>query len=196
MMNGLKLNFANRITVFRILAVPFFIAVLLYYSAERDYLRYAALGIFLFAVISDVIDGYIARTRHQKTPAGAILDPLADKLLLISAFICLYRVGENLPSVSFPLWFVVTVISRDVILLIGALLVFLIHGQLSVEATLWGKISTFFQVIAVIAMLIQWPVPIIWYATVLFAVISGVDYIRYGIKILNLPRGQINTLSR
>src|SRR5690349_1147781 len=125
MINGLTLNFANKITIGRILAVPFFIVVLLYHSVDRDYFRYIALGIFLFAVISDVIDGYIARTRHQKTQAGAILDPLADKLLLISAFICLYRIGTQLPTVHFPLWLVVTVISRDVILLIGALLIFM-----------------------------------------------------------------------
>ncbi len=87
----MSLTFANKITICRILAVPFFIATVLYYSPQRDHLRYAALGIFLFAVISDVIDGYIARTRHQKTRAGAILDPLADKLLLISATGCFDR---------------------------------------------------------------------------------------------------------
>lgn len=195
MINGLKLNFANRITIFRILAVPFFIAVLLYYSPQRDYLRNVALGIFLFAVISDVIDGYIARTRHQKTQAGAILDPLADKFLLISAFICLYKIGEQLPFIHLPLWLVVTVISRDIILLIGALLIFMVHGQVPVEATKWGKISTFFQVTAVIGMLLQWPISVAtWYVALVFAVISGIDYIRYGIKVLNLPRGQVSAV--
>src|SRR3989338_2065947 len=110
------LTFANKITIVRIVAVPFFIATVLYYSPEENYLRYVALGIFLFAVISDVIDGYIARTRDQKTRAGAILDPLADKLLLISAFICLYKIGIQLGEIHFPVWFVVAVISRDVIL--------------------------------------------------------------------------------
>ena len=84
------LTFANKVTVGRILLVPFFIATVLYLSDSRPNLRYIALGLFLLAVISDVIDGYIARTHHQKTKAGAILDPLADKILLISAFICLY----------------------------------------------------------------------------------------------------------
>ena len=191
------LNFANRITIFRILAVPFFIGVILYYSPQREYLRLVALGIFAFAVISDVVDGYIARTQHQRTPAGALLDPLADKLLLISAFICLYKVGEFLPVLRFPLWLLVTVISRDVILLIGVLLIFMVHGQFSGEASKWGKASTFFQVIAVLGMLLQWNVSVAsWYAAVLFAVISGVDYIWYGVKILNLPRGQMNTLAR
>jgi cardiolipin synthase (CMP-forming) len=196
MINGLTLNFANKITIFRILAVPFFIAGLLCYSPERDYLRQVALGIFLFAVISDVIDGYIARTRQQKTEAGALLDPLADKLLLISAFICLSLVGHNLPSVRFPFWLVVTVISRDVILLIGAWLIFVTRGQVPVKITWWGKASTFFQVIAVMAVLLQWTIPFLWPATLSIVVISGLDYVRYGIKILNIRQGQIKTVLR
>src|SRR3989338_7065868 len=91
-----SLSFANKVTIVRILTVPFFIATVLYYAPERDYLRLAALCIFLVAVISDVIDGYIARTWKEKTKAGAILDPLADKLLLISAFICLYKIRSLL----------------------------------------------------------------------------------------------------
>src|SRR3989338_5889283 len=99
----MSLTFANKITICRILAVPFLIATLMYYSLERDYLRFVALGLFLFAVISDVIDGYIARTRNQKTIAGAILDPLADKILLISAFICLSMIGEYFaPELRLP----------------------------------------------------------------------------------------------
>ncbi len=184
----MSLTFANKITICRILAVPFFIATVLYYSPQRDHLRYTALGIFLFAVISDVIDGYVARTRHQKTRAGAILDPLADKLLLISAIICLYKVGVQFPVTRFPIWLVVSVISRDVILLIGGMLIYIIHGELTIEVTKWGKASTFFQVITVIAMLLQWPAPaLLWYGVVLLAVISGVDYLRRGIKVINAP---------
>ena len=142
----MSLTFANKITIGRILAVPFFIATVLYYSPQRDHLRYVALAIFLFAVISDVIDGYIARTRHQKTQAGAILDPLADKLLLISAFICLYKIGTHFPQDRFPIWFIVTVISRDAILLMGSMILYILHGDLSIEATRWGKVTTFFPV--------------------------------------------------
>lgn len=184
----MSLTFANKITICRILAVPFFIATVLYYSPARDHLRYVALGVFLFAVISDVIDGYVARTRHQRTRAGAILDPLADKFLLISAFICLYKVGVQFPGLRFPIWLVVTVISRDVILLIGSMLIYIIHGELSIEATKWGKCSTFLQVITVIVMLLQWPAPMmLWYLVVILAVISGVGYIRNGIKVINVP---------
>jgi len=89
-----SLNFANKITIARIIAVPIFIGTVLYYSKQNDFLRFVSLGVFLFAVISDVFDGYIARTRNQKTKAGAILDPLADKFLLISAFVCLFYKGN------------------------------------------------------------------------------------------------------
>lgn len=184
----MALTFANKITILRILAVPFFIATVLYYSPERDYFRQVALAIFLFAVISDVIDGYIARRHHQKTKAGAILDPLADKLLLISAFICLYKVGVYFEVVRFPVWLVVTVISRDVILLLGSMIIQIIHGDIDIAPTLWGKASTFFQVFCVIGMFLQWAFsPVIWLMTLVFALISVVDYIRRGIKILNTP---------
>ena len=189
---SMPFTFANQITILRILAVPFFIATTLYYSPDKDYLRYVALGIFVFAVVSDIIDGYIARVHKQETKAGAILDPLADKLLMISAFICLYKVGIQFPLFRFPLWLVVAVISRDVILLIGGTLIYMNHGDLLVEVTKWGKASTFFQVTAVLGMLLQWPVTeIFWYVAGLFVVISGMNYIFTGIKIINTPSSRV-----
>lgn len=180
------MTFANKVTLARILAVPFFISAVLYYAPERDFLRFVALGLFMFAVISDVIDGYIARLRHQRTKAGAILDPLADKLLLISAFICLYKIGIWFESVRFPIWLVISVISRDVILLLGAMVIYLVQGNLTIEPTPWGKATTFFQVMAVLGILLQWPISsLIWYPALVLTVISGVDYMRKGIKVLN-----------
>ncbi len=182
----MALTFANKVTIGRILVVPFFIATVLYYSPQRPFLRYMALGVFLFAVISDVIDGYIARTRQQKTKAGAMLDPLADKLLLISAFICLTIKGDVFSTVQFPLWLVVAVISRDVILLLGAMIIHLVQGDLTITPTYWGKATTFFQVFCIIGILLQWKVSIvIWYLTAGLTVISALGYIRNGIKTLN-----------
>lgn len=184
----MNLTFANKITIGRILAVPFFIATILYYSPQRDYLRFVALGIFSFAVISDIIDGYIARTQKQRTKAGAILDPLADKVLLSSAFICLYIVGAEFPLMRFPMWLVVAVLSRDIILLAGGALICMTHGDLMIGVTRWGKASTFFQVVAVLGMLLQWPITfLVWYVAFLFTVISGMNYIFNGIKIINAP---------
>ena len=115
----MPLTLANKLTIGRILAVPFFIASVIYYTPERDYLRYVALGIFCLAILTDVIDGYVARTQNQKTVSGAILDPLADKFLLISAFVCLYQVKELALPQSIPLSILLVVISRDAILIFG-----------------------------------------------------------------------------
>jgi len=183
----MSLSFANKVTIFRILAVPFFIVTIVYYSPEREYLKDIALGIFLVAVISDLIDGYIARTRKEKTKAGALLDPLADKLLLISAFVSLYKVGSLLGAVKFPLWFILAVISRDVILLLGAMMIYLVHGALDIEPTKWGKAATFFQILSILGVLLQIDFShVVWYVTVVLTVLSGVGYIRKGIKVLNV----------
>lgn len=190
----MAITFANKVTIGRIFVVPFFIATVLYYSRDRDYLRYVAFGIFLFAVISDVIDGYIARTRHQKTKAGAILDPLADKLLLISAFVCLTIKGDLFSSVQFPLWLVVAVISRDVILLLGAMIIHLVKGELTIVPSVWGKATTFFQIVCIIGILLQWSVfQIFWPVTAVLTVISGFGYILNGIKTLNDANSQHNS---
>ncbi len=184
------LTFANKVTIGRILFVPFFMVTVLYYSSEREYLRSVALAIFLLAVLTDIIDGYIARTRHQKTKAGAILDPLADKILLISAFICLYTRGDIFGEIYFPLWLVLAVISRDTILIIGSLLIFMFHGEMEISPTRWGKTTTFFQILCIFGVLLQWPFSFyIWCGAVVFTVISGVGYIRTGIKVLNVSSG-------
>ncbi len=181
----MALTIANKITISRILAVPFFITVVLYYSPAWDHLRYVALGIFLFAVISDMVDGYIARTQNQITQVGAILDPLADKILLSSSFIFLYGVGHLFPKMNFPIWLVVVVISRDVILLIGSTLIFMLQGQFKIRVSVWGKATTFFQVVSVIGLLLQWPwTSVFWYIAFICTAISGLDYIRRGIGLL------------
>ena len=183
----MSLNFANKITIARIIAVPIFIGTVLYYSKQNDFLRFVSLGVFLFAVISDVFDGYIARTRNQKTKAGAILDPLADKFLLISAFVCLFYKGNFWADViRFPGWVVIAVISRDIILILGAMILYVVNGRLEVEPTIWGKATTFVEILAIISILLQWSFSfVVWYVMLFFIVISGIDYIRKGIKLIN-----------
>lgn len=182
----MALTFANKVTICRILAVPFFVATLLSYTPERDYLRYVALGIFSLAVITDVIDGYIARTRHQKTRAGAILDPLADKLLLISSFLCLFKIRMLFEFIRFPVWLVVAVISRDIILVVGISIIQIVNGSADVVPSRWGKATTFLQVCCIVGMLLQWEASsAIWYVTVVLTVVSGIGYLRGGIKTLN-----------
>jgi len=184
--SDMKLTFANRITVARILIVPFFISTVLYYTPDQDYLRFVALAMFMVAMITDVIDGYIARSRFEKTRAGAILDPLADKVLLISAFVCLYKVSALFETVQFPMWLVVSVISRDVILILGITIIYGVQGNLVIEPTRWGKATTFFESLCIFGILLQVAVSsYLWHVTLILVVISGIDYIRKGIKLLN-----------
>ena len=182
----MALTFANKVTIGLILLVPFFIATVLYLSPQRPYLRWVALGLFLTAVISDIIDGYIARVHHQKTRAGAILDPLADKVLLISAFICLYIRRGSFEEFVFPLWFVVAIISRDIILILGAMIIQLATGKLEMEANRSGKMTAFLQIVCVLGMLLQWSFTrVFWYVALVATIISGVIYIKEGIKLIN-----------
>jgi cardiolipin synthase len=176
------MNFANKISTFRILSVPFFIACLIYYSEQRDYLRFVALAIFFLAVVSDAVDGYIARKEKLKSKAGLILDPLADKLLLMSAFICLYRIP--LP-IKFPLQVILIVISRDVIILLGAVVIYMVKQEIKIYPTVWGKLTTIFQMLSVVFVLLQWQFSFIfWWTAVFFTVISGAGYIKRGVNLL------------
>ncbi|MDD5747093.1 MAG: CDP-alcohol phosphatidyltransferase family protein, partial [Candidatus Omnitrophica bacterium] len=150
------MNLANWISVIRILLIPFFISAVVYYSPEKDFLRFVALGIFLVAVISDGIDGYIARTRKMKTRLGSFLDPMADKLLLSASFVTL-AVADNMSMViPLPFWMPILVISRDIILTLGALLVYVINGDLKITPSPMGKMTTFFQMSTIVSVLLQW----------------------------------------
>ena len=182
----MALTFANKVTVGRILIVPFFIATVMYISPLHNYFRWLALGLFMVAVVSDIIDGYIARTRGQKTKAGAILDPLADKILLISAFICLYIKRACFTHIHFPLWFVLAIISRDVILLLGSMIVRMTTGKLEIEANRSGKLTAFLQIVCVLGVLLQLRFTFVfWYVALVATVVSGIIYIKEGVKALN-----------
>lgn len=176
------MNFANKISIFRILSVPFFIGCLIYYSTDKKYFLLIALTIFFLAVLSDAIDGYIARKSKQQSKAGLILDPLGDKLLLMSAFIFLSF--DKFP-LQFPLWVVLIVISRDVLIFLGAAVIFIVKQDIVVRPTKWGKLTTIFQMAAVISILLQLKISFVfWWIAVIFTVISGIDYIMQGFKIL------------
>jgi len=177
------MNIANKISTFRILSVPFFIASLVYYSPERYFLRFVALGIFILAALSDALDGYMARRSKQQSKAGLILDPLGDKLLLMSAFICLCANSELAPK--FPLWVVLVVLSRDAIILLGAMAIYIVKQTINIMPTRWGKLSTTFQMLAVVSILLQFKNSFIfWWLAVIFTVISGAIYVNRGFKIL------------
>jgi cardiolipin synthase len=142
-------------------------------------LRFIALIIFILAVLSDAVDGYIARKSKQKSQAGLVLDPLADKLLLVSSFIYLF-LTEGL-----PFWVVLIIISRDVLILLGTVLIFMVKQDMNILPTRWGKLTTTFQMLTVIFVLLRWKYTFIfWWITIFFTVISGTDYIKRGFKRL------------
>jgi len=180
------MNFANKISTFRILSVPFFIASLLYYrSPQKEYLRLVALGIFVLGAISDAVDGYIARKSREKSRAGLVLDPLGDKMLLMSAFICLSFIKEF--PIRFPFWVTFIVITRDILIILGAVVVYIVRQEINILPTRWGKLTTTFQMLAVTALLLQLPrrfVQPFWWIAVFFTLISGIDYIKRGFKTL------------
>lgn len=184
------MTLANKITVGRIFLVPVFIAVMVYYSPQREHMRWIALSLYLAAQAADVLDGIVARYFHQKTRAGAILDPLADKFLFISALICLYRAGiDHSWTLRMPLWLVVAFLSRDIILITGGVLLGLKSGLPQIQSNAWGKCTAFLQTICIVAVFLQWePAVFVWGIALLATIVSGTIYIKEGIRVLNDER--------
>lgn len=187
---------ANKITIIRILLIPVFVWLTLDYvrnfqkGGEREWERIVACAIFAVAAISDGIDGYIARRYHQKSELGTFLDPLADKTLLVSAMILLsVRFKDGSPFDLLPLWFPVLVISRDLILLAGTVLIHMLAGKVTARPRFVGKCATVFQMITLGWVLLkierppsEWPL----YAAGVFTLISGIWYIFDGVKQLSI----------
>ncbi|MBF0532777.1 MAG: CDP-alcohol phosphatidyltransferase family protein [Candidatus Omnitrophica bacterium] len=179
------LTLASKITIARILAAPFFIAAVLSYTPEKDYLRFVALYIFLFAAVSDLLDGFVARHFQQHSKAGAVLDPLADKILLMSAFVCLYAMGNAFTGFHFPIWFIVILISRDVILMVGTVVEYVIRGDLDIVPSGWGKSTAFLESLCIVGFLLQLPLSRwLWPAVFVAACVSLFQYVYRGMKLL------------
>ncbi|MFH1097922.1 MAG: CDP-diacylglycerol--glycerol-3-phosphate 3-phosphatidyltransferase [Candidatus Desantisbacteria bacterium] len=181
-----NMTLANKITILRILLVPVFVIFITYgYYKSILAFQYAALGVFIFCILTDALDGFIARTFNQQTALGIFLDPLADKLLLVSAFIFLGLSFVN----KIPLWVSILVVGREFIILIGWLVVYLFSTEKnSLKPSILGKITTFFQMIAILLCLINLPYQYLrWiiFLTVAVTIISTVDYILRGSKKLN-----------
>lgn len=180
------MNLANKISITRILLIPFFVAAIIYYTPQRDFLKFVALGIFILGVISDGLDGYIARTRQQKTILGAYIDPIADKLLLVTAFICLSMVNNFPKNSSLPPWVVLIVVSRDIIIILGSVIIYIIKGKVDIIPSKLGKVTTFFQMLTVISVLLHFRYSfVIWTAAIIFTILSGIGYIRRGSRLLS-----------
>jgi len=182
------MGLANKITIARILLVPFLLTALFYYTPEHDFLRFIALGIFFLCVLTDAIDGYVARRFSQKTELGKILDPLADKLLILTAFLCLSML-RHIPIASrIPPWLTIIVLSRDAIVLLGSVIIFMIFKNIDIKPSLIGKVTTFFQMATVIVSLLQSPYRnLFWLITAMLTITSCFGYVWRGTKVLNEP---------
>ena len=150
---------ANKITIARILLIPLCVMMAIYYgrSVERDepleWQRWTAIAIFVIAAASDGIDGYIARRFNQKSQLGMVLDPLADKGLLLSGIITL-SVSDW--GYEIPVWFPVLVVARDVVILSGTLTLHYLNGSVRLKPSWTGKSATALQMVAIALCMLQW----------------------------------------
>lgn len=149
---------ANKITISRILLIPVFVLLAIYYGrsvsagASEEWLRYAAIAVFFIASASDGLDGYIARHYNQRSRLGEILDPIADKGLLLTAIFTLTFSNWHY---AFPLWFPILIISRDAVVILGAVLLQNFYGPVKVRPSLIGKGATVLQMAAIIGAMLQ-----------------------------------------
>ncbi len=174
------MNLANKISIIRIILAPFFVASIVYAKFT------IALAIFLICVLSDALDGYIARTKGQETRLGTLLDPMADKLLLISAFVSLSMVSDLPAHLRFPPYVPLIVVSRDVLIILGCMVIYLLKGKIDISPTRLGKTTTVFQMISIVSILIRFPHSgILWNITIILTILSGLDYLRSGSRMLN-----------
>ena len=165
----------------RVILIPFFVAALLYDNGSSQTMRIVANVIFIVASLTDLFDGKIARKYNLVTNFGKFMDPLADKLLVCSALICLIQLGQ------LPAWVVIIIISREFIIS-GFRLVAADNG-IVIAASYWGKFKTTFQMIAVILMIFNIPAlatvtMIMLVIAVVLTVTSLVDYVAKNIEVL------------
>lgn len=178
----IPLNIPNSLTILRILLVPLFVGLLIY-----EHVTYALITLFV-AALTDALDGSIARIANQRTRVGAYLDPLADKLLLMSSFVTLSILDVV------PVWSVILVVSRDAILLTGTVLARLTDTSIDLSPTALGKATTAFQlgyvILVVLVMARPQELPLLdplLYLMSACTVLSGFHYLLRGIMQLNFP---------
>lgn len=180
----MALNLANKVSLFKLVLVPLFVASLLkYLQTDQEFFRWLAIGIFLVAIVSDFIDGYVARVKNQKTRLGTFLDPLGDKILLDAAIIILsLSITEHIERI--PIWVTVAVISRDAVIVIGSLLVHLVQGRIEIIPSSIGKAAAISQMVLVMWILCGVPEAfLMWRIAGFLTIISGLSYAYRGVKL-------------
>src|SRR4051812_14357178 len=177
--------------------IPVFVSLLFY----QKFLF--ALGVFVLAGVTDGLDGLLARRFDQKSQLGTILDPIADKLMLVTSFVVLSMrtvFPQPLPShLPVPFWVTVAVISRDVFILVGAAAINIVTGFRGFRPSMLGKINTAVQILAVVLILIAagipsnisgYYLPTVYVTVFLLAILSGLHYVFFASKLLNEERRQ------
>ncbi len=184
------INLPNIISIFR-----FFITFYFMYAVSQGRLR-LALYLFLIQGISDLLDGFIARVMGWKTELGAYLDPIADKTMLVAAFVMLYIVG------IIPIWLTVLVLGRDIVIAVGYLILYRYANNVRPRPTIFGKITTALQIATILYALWSWSAGnaelreynlLLFTATALATIVSGTHYVIGGFVTLkkhSKSRGQ------
>ena len=197
----IRLNWANRITIFRILLIIPFVSFMLKTNdaalsdAARNAMRYVSIILFLVMAISDGVDGYLARRKNQITKLGAFLDPIADKLLITCACLLLSSQRGHVEEFLLPPTVVVLIIGKDLFLLIGFVIVYLITSKIHISPVFIGKLATTLQSSMVAGILIApevsgiltgwiWFLRILWWSAAGTAILATLIYIRDGSRYI------------
>lgn len=186
------MNLPNALSMLRIVLIPIFI-IMMSYGRQR-----MALGVFVLAAVTDALDGFFARRFGQKTTLGAYLDPIADKLLLVSSYVA-FSLLQLIPR-----WLTILVVSRDVIISTGILILRLNAFQPEIKPTLLSKCTTFFQIVTIVLALLLavgaghidmagvhlhtrgLALPLACWATGVLTVASGLHYIYRGLRLIGV----------
>ncbi len=177
----IKMNVPNTLTILRIFMIPFFVLFMLTNAGGSAHNEIAGI-IFIVASLTDTLDGYLARKNNQVTTFGKFMDPLADKLLVCSAMICLVQLH------AIPAWIVIIIVAREFI--ISGFRLIAAEKGIVIAASYWGKFKTVFQMVMVILLVFDFGGVFntlgqicMWIALVL-TVVSLVDYIAKNVKVL------------
>jgi len=184
----------NVLTIFRMALTPVFVSLLFYQKFVW------ALTAFVVAGITDGLDGLLARRFQQQSELGRILDPIADKMMLVTSFVVLSMRGvfpTPLPKhLPVPFWVTITVISRDIFILVGAAAINMVSGFRAFRPSFLGKVSTVVQIVAVAAVILAaqtrvgtgYYLPTIYTSVFILTLLSGVHYIFFVSRLLNEDR--------
>jgi len=193
-MSSRIITLPNLLTIIRMALIPVFVSLLFY----QKFLL--ALGVFVLAGITDGLDGLLARRFHQQSPLGRILDPIADKMMLVTSFVVLSMrnvfptpLPKHLPI---PFWVTITVISRDVFILVGAAAINMVSGFRAFRPSFLGKLSTVVQIVAVATVILAaqirvgtgYYLPTVYTTVFALTLLSGIHYVFFVSRLMNDDR--------